>query len=157
MKHIFIPISLSLLIGCSTIEYDQPVKDPIRVSISAIKGGVEYIKRSSIGVFALATDGKDYEYEICYQGDDDYTSCIERNKKTVVERCKQNHGKDCELVAVNDKIVYNGEIDILNKKFYRGDRINYFTVPALRNVDSYMENQTVDVDDLPDIFGDVYE
>ena len=161
MKNIFTPINLvvagSLTLSGCTSSMEEQIKMPVMLSVAVVKAGVEYIKRSSTGVFAISSDGKSYAYEICDSYSDEYAECLERNKSKIVEKCEEEHNKECNLVAVNDKIVYPGEVNILNKKFYKGDRINYFTVPALRDVDDYMETQQVDLDALPDIFDDVYE
>lgn len=153
MKSIFVNISVALLLMGCTSYVEEQIKPPIKLTIAVVKGGVEFIKRSSMGVFAVSNDGKNYTYEVCNDLDA-HNDCILENRTKIVENCEQEFNKPCELVAINDQIVYPGEIDILNKKFNKGDRINYFTVPVLRDADKYMDTGTINIESLPDIYAE---
>lgn len=155
MKNILNKIIIVLcLTGCSTVLEEQ-IKQPIYLITSVVKGGVEFIKKGSTGLFATTNDGKNYVYHVC-DNLDEYDKCLAENEYKLLQKCADLHATSCEIIAENDKIVYAGGIYILNKKFEQGDRINYFTVPVLRDADKYMSTGTVDIDSLPDIYADEY-
>lgn len=151
LNKLLILLIITIVSGCVSSPTEN--KPPIFLSIQTIKGGVEFIKRSAMGVFAVTEDGHHYEYAICNDIENEQT-CINNEKYATLLACEEKNKKPCELIAINDQIVYPGEVDIMNKKFTRGDRINYFTVPLLRDADKFMNSGTVEVESLPDIFAD---
>jgi len=154
MKNIFNKIIIFLVLsGCSISNTEQQIKMPITLIISVVKGGVEFIEKGSSGLFVVTDDGKNYAYHLC-DDRDTYNKCLNENKSKLLTKCSIEFNNPCEIIAKDDQIVYPGGVYILNKKFEKGDRINYFTVPALRGAGKYMTTGAVDINSLPDIYAD---
>lgn len=152
MMHIFkFLIPAALLMGCS--HYDIPAteyNDPITLFPKTVKGGIQYIKDSAIGVFYATRDGYDYHYVITESVSDNRTAKIFAKYE-----CEQKHNRKCELIAINDRIEYKGVVIIAGKSYRYGERINPISSPEL--LDLMFNDAKTDIENLTAIIPDIYD